>query len=65
MGVAEAELIREAIHLAAMANRIWTEPFFERTFVPVNGTSTSAAEVLHDIWTEKADAYELTKTHIS
>jgi len=64
LGVAEAELIREAIHLAAMANRIWTDPFFEKIFVPVNGTSASAAEVLQDIWTEKADAYELTKTHI-
>lgn len=32
-GIAEAELIRDAIHLAAMANRTWTQPFFTRTYV--------------------------------
>ena len=30
-GVAEAELLRDAIHLAAMANRTWDEPFFTHT----------------------------------
>ncbi|WP_017539969.1 MULTISPECIES: ribbon-helix-helix domain-containing protein [Nocardiopsis] len=25
-GVSEAEIIREGIHLAAMANRVWDEP---------------------------------------
>ena len=31
-GVSEAEIIREGIHLAAMANRVWDEPLFSRTF---------------------------------
>jgi hypothetical protein len=31
-GVSEAEIIREAIHLAALANRTWTEPFVTRRF---------------------------------
>lgn len=33
-GVSEAEIIREGIHLAAMAHRVWDEPFFSDT---VNG----------------------------
>ncbi|MFB4423382.1 CopG family transcriptional regulator [Streptomyces sp. QL37] len=31
-GTSEAEIIREGIHLAAMANRVWDEPLFSRTF---------------------------------
>lgn len=31
-GISEAEIIRQGIHLAAMANRIWDEPLFSRTF---------------------------------
>ncbi|MEV6984671.1 CopG family transcriptional regulator [Sphaerisporangium sp. NPDC051017] len=31
-GVSEAEIIREGIHLAAMANRVWDEPFDWPTF---------------------------------
>ncbi|MEV8316257.1 CopG family transcriptional regulator [Streptomyces sp. NPDC059900] len=31
-GVSEAEIIRQGIHLAAMANRAWDEPLFSRTF---------------------------------
>lgn len=31
-GISEAEIIRQGIHLAAMANRVWDEPFFSRTF---------------------------------
>ncbi|MFR9673337.1 CopG family transcriptional regulator [Streptomyces sp. TR02-1] len=31
-GISEAEIIRHGIHLAAMANRVWDEPFFSRTF---------------------------------
>jgi hypothetical protein len=30
-GVSEAEIIRQGIHLAAMANRVWDEPFFSST----------------------------------
>ncbi|KUL48971.1 CopG family transcriptional regulator [Streptomyces antimycoticus] len=32
-GISEAEIIRQGIHLAAMANRTWDEPLFSRTFV--------------------------------
>ncbi|MEV0740348.1 CopG family transcriptional regulator [Streptomyces sp. NPDC050549] len=31
-GVSEAEIIRQGIHLAAMANRVWDEPLFSRAF---------------------------------
>ncbi|MFF7440784.1 ribbon-helix-helix protein, CopG family [Streptomyces sp. NPDC008122] len=31
-GVSEAELVRQGIHLAAMANRVWDGPLFSRTF---------------------------------
>ncbi|MER6459846.1 CopG family transcriptional regulator [Streptomyces sp. NPDC001228] len=31
-GMSEAEIIRQGIHLAAMANRVWDEPLFSRTF---------------------------------
>ncbi|MFG3656672.1 CopG family transcriptional regulator [Streptomyces sp. NPDC047706] len=31
-GISEAEIIRQGIHLAAMANRVWHEPLFSRTF---------------------------------
>ena len=31
-GVSEAEIIREGIHLAAMANRVWDEPLFSQTY---------------------------------
>ncbi|MFJ9517340.1 CopG family transcriptional regulator [Kitasatospora sp. NPDC101801] len=54
-GIAEAEIIREAIHLAAMANRVWDEPFFSSTYP--SGGSLSA----EDVWAERARAYEATK----
>ncbi|MET7278045.1 CopG family transcriptional regulator [Kribbella sp. NPDC005582] len=31
-GISEAEIIREGIHLAAMANRVWDEPLDWPTF---------------------------------
>lgn len=31
-GVPEAEILREGIHLAAMANRVWDDPFEWPTF---------------------------------
>ncbi|GAA1935233.1 hypothetical protein GCM10009716_47830 [Streptomyces sodiiphilus] len=31
-GISEAEIIRQGIHLAAMANQVWDEPLFSRTF---------------------------------
>ncbi|WP_432930442.1 CopG family transcriptional regulator [Microbispora sp. CA-135349] len=46
-GIPEAEIIREGIHLAAMANRVWDEPLdwptFEGSGEPVaNDEITSA-----------------------
>lgn len=35
-GISEAELLRDAIHLAAMANRTWDEPFFTHIYSPVD-----------------------------
>ncbi|MFE0687073.1 CopG family transcriptional regulator [Streptomyces xiamenensis] len=31
-GVSEAGIIRQGIHLAAMANRVWDEPLFSRVY---------------------------------
>ncbi|GGT56084.1 hypothetical protein GCM10010243_38160 [Streptomyces matensis] len=43
-GISEAEIIRQGIHLAAMANRVWDEPLFSRT-VKGRGRTPSRAEV--------------------
>ncbi|MFB7447024.1 CopG family transcriptional regulator [Streptomyces sp. NPDC056194] len=43
-GVSEAEIIRQGIHLAAMANRVWDEPLFSRTFEG-RGRTLDKAEV--------------------
>ncbi|MFI7385133.1 CopG family transcriptional regulator [Streptomyces sp. NPDC049813] len=43
-GISEAEIIRQGIHLAAMANRVWDEPLFSRTFEG-RGRTPSKAEV--------------------
>lgn len=62
-GVAEAELLREAIHLAAMANRTWTDPFFTKTFPPeARSSQPPADQVLDTMWAEKAESYERTKS---
>lgn len=58
-GIAEAELIRDAIHLAAMANRTWDEPFFAHTYAS-DQSQPPAQDVLEDVWAEKAAAYERT-----
>ncbi|GGO12005.1 MAG: ribbon-helix-helix protein, CopG family [Thermobispora bispora] len=46
-GIPEAEIIREGIHLAAMANRVWDEPLdwptFEGSGEPVTGDEVTAA----------------------
>ncbi|MEV6976123.1 hypothetical protein [Kitasatospora sp. NPDC093806] len=55
-GIAEAEIIREGIHLAAMSRRTWDEPFFRATYEPLG---EAAAD---DVWAEKAAAYERTKS---
>ncbi|AUY49765.1 CopG family transcriptional regulator [Streptomyces sp. CB01881] len=48
-GIPEAEIIREGIHLAAMANRVWDEPFdwptFEGSGSPVTGQDVTDAVV--------------------
>ncbi|MFC5663301.1 hypothetical protein ACFP3U_09960 [Kitasatospora misakiensis] len=54
-GIAEAEIIREGIHLAAMSRRRWDEPFFSRTYKPI-GEATE-----DDVRADKAAAYEQTK----
>ncbi|MEU5955822.1 hypothetical protein [Streptomyces sp. NPDC047525] len=43
-GMSEAEIIRQGIRLAAMANRDWDEPLFSRTFEGT-GRTPSKAEV--------------------
>ncbi|MGX2995707.1 ribbon-helix-helix domain-containing protein [Streptomyces sp. JNUCC 64] len=43
-GVSEAEIIRQGIHLAAMANRVWDEPLFSRV-TEGPGRTLSKAEV--------------------
>ena len=61
-GVAEAELIRDAIHLAALANRVWSEPVFADTHTPRQGRPGSDADdVLEKVWADKAATYEQTK----
>jgi hypothetical protein len=43
-GISEAEIIRQGVHLAAMANRVWDEPLFSRTFTG-SGRTPSKTEV--------------------
>jgi hypothetical protein len=43
-GTSEAGIIRQGIHLAAMANRVWDEPLFSRTFEGT-GRTPSKSEV--------------------
>lgn len=61
-GVAEAELIRDAIHLAALANRTWAEPMFTHTHTPRRGRrNAKAEEELDGAWADKAAAYQQSK----
>ncbi len=64
-GITEAALIRDAIHLAAMANQTWTEPFFTDTYDPDPDSGSPPphrdGDPLEDTWTEKAEAYERTQ----
>ena len=50
-GISEAEIIRQGIHLAAMANRVWDEPLFSRTFRGAGRTPSK-----HDVRDAVADA---------
>ncbi|MFI1396293.1 CopG family transcriptional regulator [Streptomyces sp. NPDC020681] len=59
-GIAEAEIIREAIHLAALSKRDWEAPLeLPRFRSGASGTADDAS--LGEIWDEKARAYEETK----
>jgi len=60
-GVPEAELLREAIHLVAMANRTWDRPFFTCTYTADDEQADTGA-VLEQVWSEKAEAYERGKS---
>lgn len=60
-GVAEAELLRDAIHLAAMAHQRWSEPFFTRAVAPEHG-SPCVDDGVEAAWTEQAEAYERSKS---
>ncbi|GII92103.1 ribbon-helix-helix domain-containing protein [Sinosporangium siamense] len=48
-GVPEAEIIREAIHLAALASRVWDEPLdwptFDGSEEPITGEAIADAVV--------------------
>lgn len=67
-GVAEAEIIREAIHLAAQRSRRWADPFFPADlFVDIaeelpERSGQSAREVLDEVYDEKAAAYRRART---
>lgn len=52
-GISEAEIIRQGIHLAAMANRVWDEPLFSRTFEGAGRTQTK-----EDVRNAVADAVQ-------
>lgn len=58
-GIAEAEIIREAIHLAALANRTWEEPFFSGTYPRIDDVSLTDAR--EQFTADKVRAYEQTK----
>ncbi|MEU6234801.1 CopG family transcriptional regulator [Kitasatospora sp. NPDC047058] len=58
-GIAEAEIIREAIHLAAVSRRTWEEPFFSADYQPI-GEATEG-----DVWADKVQAYERTKRSVA
>jgi hypothetical protein len=61
-GVPEAEIIREAIHLAALSKRNWSEPLDWPTFNSGDAdTATGSQHELGRIWEEKATAYEQSK----
>jgi hypothetical protein len=58
-GVAEAELLREAIHLVALAERRWPEPFFSQVYEPADEQlSVEPGDALENPWSDKATEYE-------
>jgi hypothetical protein len=61
-GIAEAEIIREAIHLAALSKRRWNTPLNWPRFRSGDAQHAERSdEILADIWDEKARAYEQSK----
>ncbi|OEU85089.1 CopG family transcriptional regulator [Streptomyces oceani] len=60
-GVSEAEIIRQAVHRAALARRQWDEPFFSRTYPPVSGEVTDTESATEEMWREKAERYRNTR----
>nr|WP_198587157.1 ribbon-helix-helix protein, CopG family [Glycomyces xiaoerkulensis] len=58
-GVSEAELIRKAIHRAAMSSRIWDEPFFSKTYKRIRNEGYEEAK--EAVWREQLDRYRATR----
>ncbi|GAA2267484.1 hypothetical protein GCM10009853_020960 [Glycomyces scopariae] len=58
-GVSEAEIIRNAIHRAAMSSRIWDEPFFRKTYKRISDESYQEAK--DAVWEEKLDRYHASR----
>jgi len=61
-GIAEAEIIREALHLAALSKRHWDTPLTWPGFHSGDPASAEhAGGKLDEVWDAKARAYEETK----
>ena len=57
--VSDAEIIREGIRLAVMANRVWSEPFFSATHPRSIETAGHAyADAVEDTRKDAVAAYE-------
>lgn len=56
-GVSEAEIIRNAIHRAAMSSRIWEEPFFSRTSKRLQERDETPREAKKQVWDEQYERY--------
>ena len=54
-GIAEAEIIREGIHLAAMSSRVWNEPL-EFPLLDGPGTVASGEETRRAVVRHAADS---------
>lgn len=59
-GVPESQLIREAIHRAALAERRWDEPFFRTTHRPLDAAPT-VQHARDETWQAAADSYAATR----
>ncbi len=59
--VSEAEIIRNAVHRAAMSRRQWDEPFFSRTYTTASGEASDPERSLDEMWEEKARQYRAGK----